>query len=366
MIFSHNTITHTKCGFEFWAEDDLTVQNIRVESNLITDTGENWANNMQNVWGAIRLGLSGPQTEDFIVRNNTIQRCGSTSGGQTDPDEWEPFLNHPSVLAGGGPFEIHGNAIQDSRSMGLIVTNGFSGRISNNVIQNSNWCGVYLIDCDPFARIYNNTIVHNGDFQTYPNVYIENESGIWRNNILYSDVSGLLSVTGGDLDYNCYYPASGPGSHSITADPLLSDIGSGDFTLQPGSPCIDAGEDVGLPYSGDAPDIGAFESGPSSGIRSSACQTVQSVILFGNYPNPFNPLTSISFQIPFESDVRLSIYNAIGQQIRVLVDGRMSAGIHPAAWDGRDRFEREVPSGIYFARLKTAESSIVRKMVLVR
>ncbi|NQT26522.1 right-handed parallel beta-helix repeat-containing protein [candidate division KSB1 bacterium] len=366
LTFRGNTITNTKCGFEFWGDEDLVVQHVLVEDNLITDTGENWANNMQNVWGAVRLVRSGSQTEDFIVRGNTILRCGSTTGGQTIPNEWEPFFNHPSVHAGDGPYEIADNIILESRAMGLIVTDGFYGQISNNVISISDWCGVYIIDCAGSSSFYNNTIVNNGDIETYPNVYIADESGIWRNNILYSDVSGLLSVTGGDLDYNCYYPTNGPGEHSIQSDPLFIDIDSDDFSLQSSSPCIDVGTDVGISYLGDAPDMGAFEYDPASGIPSSNNQIEKAFILFGNYPNPFNPSTSILYQIPVQTRIRIGIYNVNGQEIRVIMDESIPAGSHQAEWDGKNSSGKEVPSGIYIYRFKADNATFTRKMALVR
>jgi len=70
-----------------------------------------------------------------------------------------------------------------------------------------------------------------------------------------------------------------------------------------------------------------------------------------NYPNPFNPSTVISFQLPVNSDVELTIYSLTGQLVRELVNGEMNAGRHAISWDGRDRAGNTVAAGMYLYRL---------------
>ena len=83
--------------------------------------------------------------------------------------------------------------------------------------------------------------------------------------------------------------------------------------------------------------------------------------LFQNYPNPFNPTTSIQFSIPKESFVKLSVYNVIGQEVRVLVNKNMSAGNYKINFNAS-----ELNSGVYLYRIETADYTSVRKMVLVK
>ena len=85
-----------------------------------------------------------------------------------------------------------------------------------------------------------------------------------------------------------------------------------------------------------------------------------------NAPNPFNPTTSIRFGIAEAGPVQLSIYNANGQVVRVLVDGAMETGMHEVTWDGLDAAGRNVASGIYVYRLTSGTSVSVRRMSLVR
>ena len=90
------------------------------------------------------------------------------------------------------------------------------------------------------------------------------------------------------------------------------------------------------------------------------------VELHHNYPNPFNSGTNIQFELPKKSDVRLDIYNILGQRIKTLINSQYSAGIHTASWDGTTGDNWSAPSGIYFYRLTGADFSIVKKMILLQ
>ena len=88
--------------------------------------------------------------------------------------------------------------------------------------------------------------------------------------------------------------------------------------------------------------------------------------LYQNYPNPFNPSTEINFDLPAARDVKLRIYNQLGQSVRTLVDNRMKAGRHSLKWDGSDDMGRGVASGVYFFNLEAGDFSQIRKMMLVK
>ncbi len=88
--------------------------------------------------------------------------------------------------------------------------------------------------------------------------------------------------------------------------------------------------------------------------------------LIGNYPNPFNPDTKISFSLATSDNVRLDIFNTKGQKIRTLVDSEMEAGYHTVIWDGRNDNKTEVGSGIYFYRMESDTYSTTRKMIMIK
>jgi len=85
-----------------------------------------------------------------------------------------------------------------------------------------------------------------------------------------------------------------------------------------------------------------------------------------NYPNPFNPTTSIEFALPEAANVSLEIYNLLGQKVRTLVNGYVSAGYVTTRWDGLDQHGQEVGSGTYIYRLKTTDRTFTKKLVLMK
>ncbi len=88
--------------------------------------------------------------------------------------------------------------------------------------------------------------------------------------------------------------------------------------------------------------------------------------LFGNYPNPFNPSTTIRFDLPLPAAVSLDVFNLRGQKIRSLVDSELPAGTHTAVWNGQDDLGRPVSSGVYLYRLSDSHSETTRKMMLMK
>ncbi len=88
--------------------------------------------------------------------------------------------------------------------------------------------------------------------------------------------------------------------------------------------------------------------------------------LQGNYPNPFNPTTNISFSLKDRGDVQLTIFNLKGQKVRTLVNSSMASGNHSVTWDGTTDRGTSVASGIYFYRLDTKDHSSSKKMVLMK
>ena len=92
----------------------------------------------------------------------------------------------------------------------------------------------------------------------------------------------------------------------------------------------------------------------------------RSLALYPNFPNPFNPSTTLRFDLPAAGVVDLSIYNVIGQQVRTLVRGAQDPGHYRLEWDGLDEAGRSVASGTYLARLESETGVLVQKMLMVK
>ena len=89
--------------------------------------------------------------------------------------------------------------------------------------------------------------------------------------------------------------------------------------------------------------------------------------IIGNYPNPFNSATNITFSLSDKNIVDIVIYNNIGQKIRSLLSENLTSGTHTVHWDGKNDFGRNVSTGIYFIGIKNAgPNKASHKMMLLR
>ena len=89
-------------------------------------------------------------------------------------------------------------------------------------------------------------------------------------------------------------------------------------------------------------------------------------VLYQNYPNPFNSETIIQYQLPRGSHVVIKVFNQSGHEIKTLVDEESPPGHFTIYWDGKDRFNRDVPSGIYLYMIKAGDFEESRKMLVIR
>jgi len=86
--------------------------------------------------------------------------------------------------------------------------------------------------------------------------------------------------------------------------------------------------------------------------------------LGNNYPNPFNPTTSISYSVPVSNNVTIEIFNELGQKVRTLVNRYVTPGTYHVVWDGTNDKGAAVPSGIYFYKMTSSHFTKVKKMIL--
>jgi hypothetical protein len=88
--------------------------------------------------------------------------------------------------------------------------------------------------------------------------------------------------------------------------------------------------------------------------------------LLGNYPNPFNPSTTISYSLKEASDVKIVIFNSKGQIVRKLVEAHMDRGNHTAVWNGQDNNGNTVGNGLYLYKMQSPDYQSTKKMILMK
>jgi hypothetical protein len=89
-------------------------------------------------------------------------------------------------------------------------------------------------------------------------------------------------------------------------------------------------------------------------------------VLGCNYPNPFNPVTTIGYRVPGRNRVRIMVYDACGRHVRTLVDAWRPTGLHNVMWDGRNETGRQMASGVYFYQMTSGDYVQTRRMLLMK
>jgi hypothetical protein len=113
-----------------------------------------------------------------------------------------------------------------------------------------------------------------------------------------------------------------------------------------------------------------FKTPRKTDVKEKNIQIPKVYTLHQNYPNPFNPITTIQYELPYNSDVSIKIYDIIGREVITLVNGKVGAGYQKVVWNGRNGYGREVSSGVYFYKIIAVEmnrsSSHKEKFVKVK
>jgi len=170
----------------------------------------------------------------------------------------------------------------------------------------------------------------------------------------------IPSASSSDVVYDVRYAAEG-GAYTELTDLALPFIQvdaleEGDYTWQVRTRTVD-GSSISA-YS----DRGRFTTTASMGVDTEEEMDLPVAYELGqNYPNPFNPQTTIPFALPSSQKVSLVVYDMLGRQLEVLVDGVMSAGNHQAVWNAQN-----MPSGMYVYRLTTPNGVQTRLMQLIK
>ncbi len=266
---------------------------------------------------------------------------------------------------------------------------------------------VYL-SANYFQDNYGAVLINESDCNAYNNLLVNcensllfsNSSGILSNNTIYSNGSGIITDLNSKIsvansivwctgEYSqaihpfdssvvnaeyCILSTNYNGEHIIYDNPLFVNSDSGNFHLTKNSPGINAGtpDTVGLllPLSdndgnkrivGARIDIGCYESSVIDGINGQSEQTPKKFTLFQNYPNPFNPVTIINYYIPRAGRVLIKIYDALGREIKTLVNEEKIAGNYKIRFNANG-----LANGIYFYRMQAGNFVETKKLILLK
>ena len=182
---------------------------------------------------------------------------------------------------------------------------------------------------------------------------------------VYVYITGDLEVTAEQSEYGEWYVTDGDGECQID---------DGFFYLDDIDPpiVIEVGQEWGtirglVDYSYDLYGINPVDRNDISPDVDNDEETVaKPEITLGNYPNPFNPTTTISFSIPEAANTTIEIYNIRGQKVKTLLNAHLDADQHEVTWQGTDDNGKNVTSGIYFYKLNSGRYTATKKMILLK
>jgi hypothetical protein len=104
----------------------------------------------------------------------------------------------------------------------------------------------------------------------------------------------------------------------------------------------------------------------SSGLAKDADEIPTEYALYQNYPNPFNPSTTIQFDLPEDSRVKIVVYDILGREVTSIADGVLEAGRYKETWEGRDRNGRSIATGVYIFRIEARSIVSNRNLISVK
>jgi len=274
----------------------------------------------------------------------------------------------------GGIFAEAGNTIAYNGRNGIRVTAGSGNRILSNSIFNNADLGIDL----GFDGVTPND---SADVDTGPN-NLQNFPEIASVEINENEDLVIEYSVDSDPSHSAYpltiqffeSDSSGQGKTLIGEDLYnATDFNNGAKKVNMGNAVeleVLGGDNIVATATDTSGNTSEFSPIKTVVIITSVAESEENVpktfVLHQNYPNPFNPETTIQYQLPKTTQVKLVIYNLEGQQVATLVEKQQPAGLYSIQWDGKAASGKKVASGVYLYRLETTQFVQVRKLVLVR
>jgi len=355
--------------------------NVVISDNRISG---NWAESWDGIatGGAIESYGTSAEITGNTIKENGVTNVGGMNRGGGICCYYSNLIISNNTITGNLSFRFGwGDGGGGIYSLQSDLT------IQNNVIaENTGDTGGGAYFVSSASNLMNNTFWGNWGYCCGGGIYCEHSDLTVSNSIFWQDSTsyvgpeiyaeaGTLSVT------YCDVQGGWPGEGNIDVDPLFRDPQTGDLHLMAEycgdpfkSPCIDAGDpdvsdsllDCFHGLGGERSDMGAHggrNSGWPTGVEDDGndLSVPRQFVLHQNYPNPFNATTRINYQLPVSCQVKLEVFNVLGQKLATLVDSKQQTGYRSVMWDAS-----EVSSGIYFYKLTAGDFTETRRMMLIK
>jgi len=316
--------------------------------------------NGANFGGAIYITDATPTFNNSMIENNIAYWGGGVYSENSEPTiDGSIFRENHGFIEGGGIYQTGGISTIEWTSFELNQGYDYGGGIVAHAatidINQSTFTGNFsgmgsALSLHSAAVSIENSILWANDGEL---IYIADGSGLTAFDIGFSDVEGgesmlnnvsniLLNITGTILD----------------TDPEFCEPSIFDFALLESSGCLEASDENGI--------IGAFDQSCGETVFVDIEKIPSQFNLAQNFPNPFNPTTTIVFSLDSKTDHALRVYNLKGELIRILSSGEKPAGNYQVKWNAMDQNSQKVPAGMYLYRLETPSRYLSGKMLYIK
>jgi flagellar hook assembly protein FlgD len=375
--YHNNSLISFYSSFQIGSFNNVTISDIIFEDNI----------NEQGHGGLALSAISNSTISDIVIRNNAaIRNPGLSLTGVNssiirnlviENNEAEEFSSGCSIGDCGNmaPLVIFNALIQGNNSSdisGAIYSENSSGvyLLNSTITNNISATGAAIVSSTAAQDIYlHNSIIYGNE---PAQLQFNEHNRINTLNIDHCDVEGgeegvihygntQLNWLEGNIDELPQYNEIEPFPYSIIAESPCVDAGTLEFPIEFELPETDL---AGNPrISGDGIDMGCYEyQYPNLSISDEVIESGDMMC----YPNPFNPETTIFFNLAKESITNLRIYNIKGQLVNELLDEYLDKGQHSVIWNGTDSRNNSCASGIYFCRISVGSKTNMKKIMLVK
>ena len=325
----------------------------------------------------------------LILRSSTLSHNhGNQQGGGIVISSSTGVINLDKCMVIANTSATGGSGIHIVDADSVVITASLFESNSNGnqegAIYSANCTRLIIDHCDFVKNMIFDTFMASGGITLNGNTNLTLRNSIFKgqagSNIDFrSYLSASVSYCDFEFGYEPFnFPPSGLGAittvnangdpcdvfYNIYLDPLFVDYTLGDYHLTENSPCIDAG-DPSMPNDPDGTvnDMGGFyfHQDIPTWIERDASKITEGYTLYQAYPNPFNSVTTINFDLPEISNATLFIYNGSGKIVFEKIYGKLDPGRYEYIWDAFN-----MSGGVYFYRLRTDKSDITKKMILLK
>ena len=315
--------------------------------------GAKWNIGNGNIFKGCRSFNNSDDGWDFWMADSSIE-IDSCIAFRNGIDIWHTG----QVNGNGNGFKLGGNYIPSSHIIKNCISFDNAGNTGRGFDENNNTAGQTIYNCTAYRNKAENYYFNNTLIQGVHTI---------KNCISYL---GSIKIKSGKIQNNSWQGFNVTTNDFLSIDTSLvlsprdsnGNLQSNNFfRLAPGSLLIDAGVDVGIPYNGKAPDLGAYESISRIDLIKQDKVIPFSYNLYQNYPNPFNPATIIKFNIEKEGMTNLNIFDILGKEVMSLVHKNLNTGQYTITVNSN-----KLKSGIYIYKLESGGKTLSKKMILLK